>query len=332
MLNAMRNKLSHSFAMAILLAALGSFPAYSQNAITVSGSVRQAQTKDRVEAVSVTIKGTSIGTYTDGHGNFSLTTMQQPPFVLVFSSIGFATQEVQVTGTTGAINVDLVPASTLGTEVVISATRGAIRSLESPVSIERMGAITAHEAPAPTFYDAIANLKGVDAVTSSILFKTMGTRGFMGSGNTRVNQLVDGMDNQAPGLNFSVGNIVGLNELDIDNVELLPGASSALYGSGGMTGTILMTSKDPFKYQGLSVQVKQGVNHIGDDNSKAAPYYDWMARYAKAFNNKFAFRISAQYTQAKDWMVSDYRNFSALKGQPVPGDRSLPDYNGINSY
>ncbi|MES1249947.1 MAG: TonB-dependent receptor, partial [Chitinophaga rupis] len=126
--------------------------------------------------------------------------------------------------------------------------------------------------------------------------------------------------------------IVGLNELDVDNVELLPGASSALYGSGGMTGTILMTSKDPFKYQGLSAQVKQGVNHIADNNSKAAPYYDWMARYAKAFGNRFAFRVSAEYIQAKDWMVSDYRNYSALKGQPIPGDRSLPDYNGVNTY
>jgi len=334
MLNAMRNKLSHSFAMAILLAALGSFPAYSQNAITVSGSVRQAQTKDRVEAVSVTIKGTSIGTYTDGHGNFSLTTMQQPPFVLVFSSIGFATQEVQVTGTTGAINVDLVPASTLGTEVVISATRGAIRSLESPVSIERMGAIMAHEAPAPTFYDAIANLKGVDAVTSSILFKTMGTRGFMGSGNTRVNQLVDGMDNQAPGLNFSVGNIVGVSELDIDNVELLPGASSALYGSGGMTGTILMTSKDPFKYQGLSAQYKQGINHVGDNSMSTQPYYNAGVRYARAFNNKFAFRISGDYTRATDWTANDMRNYSPSTGLILPGTdhTNAPDYDGINVY
>src|SRR6185437_16913504 len=155
-----------------------------------------------------------------------------------------------------------------------------------PVSIERISSADIRQVPAPSFYYAIANLKGVDVVTSSILFKTMGTRGFMGSGNTRTNQLVDGMDNQAPGLNFSVGNIVGLSELDLDNVELLPGASSALYGSGGMTGTILMTSKDPFKYQGLSAQYKQGVNHVGDNSMSAQPYYNVAVRYAKAFNDK----------------------------------------------
>ena len=330
----MRKKLSPIPVLAILLLMLVSSPSFSQNSITVSGNVRQAVSGDRVPAVSVTIKGTSIGTYTDEHGNFRLTTNQQPPFVLVFSSIGFETREVQVAGASNAITVDLAAASTLGREVVVSATRGAIRSLESPVSIERMGATTAHEVPAPAFYDAIANLKGVDVVTSSILFKTMGTRGFMGSGNTRTNQLVDGMDNQAPGLNFSVGNIVGLSELDLDNVELLPGASSALYGSGGMTGTILMTSKDPFKYQGLSAQYKQGVNHVGDNSMSAQPYYNVAVRYAKAFNDKFAFRISGDYTRATDWTANDTRNYSPATGQILSGTdhNNIPNYDGINVY
>jgi outer membrane receptor protein involved in Fe transport len=299
---------------------------------TVSGKVRDAATNEPVPAASVVLKGASSGTFTDSHGNFSLPISQPLPVTLVVSSIGYATTEVVVEHAEQLLDIGLQPVSSIGTEVVVSATRSSIRSLESPVSIERMGGTAIREVPAPAFYDAIANLKGVDVVTSSIMFKTMGTRGFNGSGNLRMNQLVDGMDNQAPGLNFAVGNIVGLNELDVDNVELLPGASSALYGSGGMTGTILMTSKDPFKYQGLSAQVKQGVNHIADNNSKAAPYYDWMARYAKAFGNRFAFRVSAEYTQAKDWMVSDYRNYSALKGEPIPGDRSLPDYNGVNTY
>jgi outer membrane receptor protein involved in Fe transport len=320
--------LSHALFMLL------SISAFSQTSVTITGNVRHAQTLDRVPAVSVTIKGTSIGTFTDDHGNFKLNTTQAQPFVLVFSSIGFETQEVRVENASGGLDIKLAPASSLGREVVVSATRGAIRSLESPVSIERMGATTAHEVPGASFYDAITNLKGVDAVTSSMLFKSLGTRGFNGSGNTRMNQLVDGMDNQAPGLNFAVGNIVGLSELDLDNVELLPGASSALYGSGGMTGTLLMTSKDPFKYQGFSAIYKQGVNHIGDDQANAAPYYNVGARYAQAFNDKFAFRISGEYTHAKDWMAGDARNYNPTTGQIVPGaDHSTaPDYNGINLY
>jgi outer membrane receptor protein involved in Fe transport len=327
----MRQKLALQFA-SILLFSLLSFPAFSQSSYTITGTVRQATSKERVAAVSVAIKGTAAGTFTDDRGNFRLTTSLQPPFTLIFSSIGFETQEVTVSSPGSRVEVSFVPSSTLGKEVVVSATRGAIRSLESPVSIETMSSTTAHEVPVPSFYDAVANMKEVDAVTSSLLFKTMGTRGFNGSGNSRMNQFVDGMDNQAPGLNFCVANIVGLNELDVDHVELLPGASSALYGSGGMTGTLLMTSKDPFKYQGFSAQVKQGVNHLGDDQMSAQPYYNWTARYAQAFNNRFAFKLTADYTLATDWTASDYRNYVPATGAITNDTRALPNYDGINVY
>jgi len=299
--------------------------------VTVTGKINNGENQEAVPAASILVKGSTTGTFSDSHGNFKLTVDHAFPFTLLISSVGYETKEFVVESASAEIKIDLKPASVMGTEVVISATRSQIRSLESPVSIERMGIATIREVPAPSFYDAIANLKGVDVVTSSIMFKTMGTRGFNGSGNLRMNQLVNGMDNQAPGLNFSVANIVGLNELDVDNVELLPGASSALYGSGGMTGTILMTGKDPYKYQGFSAIVKQGVNHLGDANMSAAPYYDWLARYAKSFG-KFAFHVSAEYTQAKDWAATNYSNYSPLQGQPIAGDRSLPDYNGVNVY
>jgi outer membrane receptor protein involved in Fe transport len=315
----------------VLLISFSCINGLSAQSVVVSGKINNGDTRERVPAASVIIKGGTAGTFSDNRGNFKLTTTHSFPITIVVSSIGYETKEYVIESASSAIDIDLKPASIIGTEVVVSATRSQIRSLESPVSIERISAAAIREVPAPSFYDAIANLKGVDVTTASILFKTMGTRGFNGSGNLRMNQLVDGMDNQAPGLNFSVGNIVGLNELDVDNVELLPGASSALYGSGGMTGTILMTSKDPFKYQGFSAEVKQGVNHISDPSMKAAPYYDWMARYAKAFN-RFAFRISADYIQAKDWTATDYRNYSAVQGSPIAGDRSVPDYNGINTY
>jgi outer membrane receptor protein involved in Fe transport len=298
---------------------------------TVTGKILNSENKDAVPAASVLLKGSSGGTYSDGQGIFKITIGHPFPVTLVISSIGYETREYVVESASTNIEIELKPASVMGTEVVVSATRSQIRSLESPVTIERMGTAAIREVPGPSFYDAIGNLKGVDVVTSSMLFKTMGTRGFNGSGNTRMNQLVDGMDNQAPGLNFSVGNIAGLNELDVDNVELLPGASSALYGSGGMTGTILMTSKDPYKYQGLSAEFKQGVNHISDPGMSAAPYYDIMARYAQSFN-KFAFRISADYIEGKDWTATNYSNYSPLQGSPIAGDRSLPNYNGVNTY
>lgn len=316
--------------LTLVLANFLTLSAFAQTT-TLTGNVKNSDSKENIPAVSVTVKGSTTGTVTDAKGNFSVD-VAEFPVTLTFSSVGYQSQDIVVTNSLDIINVAFKPAGTLGQEVVVAATRTEVKSLESPVTIERMSKAVILEAPAPSFYDAIANLKGVDVVTSSIMFKTPGTRGFNGSGNLRMNQLVDGMDNQAPGLNFSVGNIDGLNELDVDNVELLPGASSALYGSGGMTGTLLMTSKDPFRFQGFSAILKEGVNHISDPNTGAAPYEDYAVRFAKAFNNKFAFKISSEYIRAKDWFASDYRNYSNQLGAPTTGDRTQPDYNGINTY
>ena len=198
----------------------------------------------------------------------------------MISSIGYELQEIQVNDASQFVQVSFKPASALGQEVVIAATRTPSRILESPVTIERISGAAIRNAPSPSYYDILGNIKGVDMVTASLNFKTPSTRGFNGSGNLRLNQIMDGMDNQAPGLNFSVGSVIGLTELDVESVELLPGASSALYGPGGMNGALLINSKNPFKYQGLSFQVKTGIMHIDNRERPTSPYYNWSLRWA----------------------------------------------------
>jgi|1115.fasta_scaffold00171_3 outer membrane receptor protein involved in Fe transport len=314
------------------VASLLSLTAISQTII--SGKVKNSANEEVVPAVSVVVKGTSVGTYTNSNGEFSLS-IGQFPVTLVFTSIGYDSLTVEVKNASTPLDISFKPNSQLGQEVVVSANRAPQRILESPVTVERMSAATIRNAAAPNFYEAITNLKGVDMHTASLTFRTVTTRGFVSSGNNRLNQLIDGMDNQAPGLNFSVGNVIGPNDLDVDNVELLAGASSALYGSGGINGTLLINSKNPFKYQGLSFNIKQGINHVDGRQRAAAPYYDWQLRWAKAFNDKFAFKISASLVNAQDWEANDYRNkqqigvLSKVTGGSREND---PNFNGVNIY
>ena len=326
-------KKSCRFLAVTFIVSLLSIASFAQS-VTIRGNVRNSLSTEAVQAVSVTVKGSTKGTFTNPSGEFTLQ-VPQVPVTLIFTSVGFDSLEVQVTDPTARVQVSFVPTSTLGQEVVVSATRSATRILESPVTVERLSGATLRNVPAPNYYEALANLKGIDMHTASLTFRTVTTRGFVSSGNVKLNQLIDGMDNQAPGLNFSVGSIIGPTELDVDNVEVLAGASSALYGSGGMNGTVLITSKNPFKFQGLSFNVKQGINHIDDNNRDAAPYYDWAVRYAKAFKDKFAFKISAQLVQAQDWEADDYRNVSRnnILSRVIPGNRGNdPNYDGVNMY
>lgn len=296
----------------------------------LSGKVKNSQTGETVPAVSVKARNTPYGDYTNDQGNFRFTLRAPLPVTLVFSSVGYATQEVTVSSP-GPLNIALVPASILGTEVVVSASRNVQRKIESPVTIERIDNKDVINSPQPSYFSMLQGLKGVDITTSSLTFTTITTRGFNTSGNTNFTQVVDGMDNQAPGLNFPLGAAIGLTELDVDNLELLSGASSALYGSRGLNGTLVMTGKDPFKYQGLSFQITQGVNHIkkgaGNDPMGASPYYDWTLRWAYKVSDRFAFKVNAQYTKAKDWLAADTSNTNSLGSKYTD-----PNYNGVNSY
>ncbi len=316
----------------MLTAVFISFSANAQQT-TISGNVKTVKSGEAIAAVSVTIKGGTAGTFTDDKGNFKFSTTQKAPITLVFSSVGYASKEVSYVGTD--VSVELTSVETFGQEVVVSATRTPERILESPVSIERINAASIRNSLAPNYYDAIANLKGVDMTTSSLNFRTISTRGFNGSGNLRFNQLVDGMDNQAPGLNFSVGSILGPTQLDVDNVELLQGASSALYGSGGMTGTMLMTSKNPFKYQGLSFQIKAGANHVDESQNKVAAFHNWDFRWAKKLSDKLAFKIGAEFTTGQDWQGNDMRNLrrnNVLSNIKAGTRASDPNYDGVNVF
>ncbi|MES1220179.1 MAG: TonB-dependent receptor [Bacteroidota bacterium] len=319
--------------IACLAALLSSLTILAQTT-TVSGTVRNSNTKDALPSVSVVVKGGSLGTFTDEKGNFKIS-VEKLPVTLVFTLVSYENQEITVTSATSPVEVDFNPVSQLGQEVVVSASRFAERILESPVSIERVSAGTIRTAPASSAYDIVTNLKGVDVVASSLTFKTPTTRGFGLSGNTRFNQIIDGMDNQAPGLNFSVGSVIGLTDLDIESMELLPGASSALYGPGGMNGTLLINSKNPFKYQGLSFQVKTGVMHTDGRGRDLSPYYNWSLRWAQKISEKFAFKIGTELIQAKDWLGDDYRDYqrNGTTGYTKPGTRETdPGYDGVNVY
>lgn len=326
-------KFFKSFAFG-MIGSIISIAAFAQ-ANTLGGKIVDNSTGAGIPAVSVTVQGTGEGTYTDDKGNFSLSTNHPFPLTLTVTSIGYSQQEVLVKNASGAVSVLMMPTSILGQDIVVSATRTPSRILESPVTIERISAANIRNSTAVSYYDMVGKLKGVDMVTSSLTFSTPSTRGFNGSGNLRLNQIVDGMDNQAPGLNFSVGSVVGLTELDVESIELLPGASSALYGPGGMNGALVITSKDPFKYQGLSFQVKTGIMHVDGRERKPSPYYNWSLRWAKKVSEKFAFKIGTELVQAKDWVADDYRDFSRVgtTGAVKAGTRETdPNYDGVNVY
>jgi outer membrane cobalamin receptor len=291
----------------LLLAFLLPFYLFAQlnGAVIISGKI-VGENHEGIAAASVSIKDTKNGTNTDSTGSFSLVTSQKFPFKIVVSSIGFAPQEIEIKNASSKVAIQLTSQTFLANEVVVTASRVSEKILRSPVSIEKLDIRALKETPAASFYDALGNVKGVQLTTSSITFKVPNTRGFNIPNNFRFMQLVDGIDMQAATLGVPLGNAIGPTELDVQSIEITPGAASALYGMNAINGLANLITKDPFKTQGLSVFQRTGLNHVDGKDHDASILTETAIRYAKAFNNKFAFKINGSYLRATDW-ISDTR-------------------------
>ena len=221
--------MKNNFLLTLLVALFCGFTtAWAQT--NVKGSVVD-QGQMPIPGANIIVVGTTEGAVSDFDGNFTLTTSKSLPLTLRITSIGYAESTVVVSGQDQSIRVVLSESSTMLDEIVISASRSPERLFESPVSVERFGLKEIKNTTSADFYDGLVNLKGVDINTNSLTFKSINTRGFATFANTRFMQLVDGMDNSSPALNFVLGNLVGMSDLDVQSVEILPGASSALYGA-----------------------------------------------------------------------------------------------------
>ncbi|WP_396183982.1 TonB-dependent receptor domain-containing protein [Flavobacterium sp.] len=294
---------------------------------SISGSVVDEKNQP-IPGASIKIVGEAIGAVTDFNGNFTLTTQKKPPFLVEVSSIGFSSKTVEINANNQKISVVLSDEETRLDEIVVSASRAPERIRESPVTIERMSVKEIKKSASVTFYDGLENLKEVQMNTSSMSFKSINTRGFATVANTRFMQLVDGMDNSSPLLNFVLGNLIGVSEIDVQSVELLPGASSALYGANAFNGILFMTSKSPFTHEGVSAYAK-----VGQTSQEAAGnnlYYDYGVRVAKAFTPHFAAKANFTFMNGTDWYATDYRDKDLVNNVGI--DRTNPNYNGINVY
>lgn len=304
--------------------------------VTVSGEVVDASTGEPLAGVNVVVQGTIVGVATNPNGEFTLGVNEDPPITLVVSIIGYTTQRIQVTeeNVTG-LRIELREETILGSDIVVSASRVEESILDAPVTIEKMDIIAINQTASPSYYQGLANLKGVDMTTSSINFQIVNARGFNSTGNTRMVQLTDGMDTAAPALNFPIGNLNGPSVLDVENMEFIPGASSALYGPNAFNGILLVNSKNPYRYPGLSVHVQTGFNHLDGNSSlgepeSAQPMLETSIRYANTVGDRFAYKVNFSYSQANDWRGTNFSDKNSALGPA--GVANNPAFDGVHLY
>lgn len=278
----------------------------AQQQIEVSGIIKQTDTHNGIAGVQIQIENTQDKTITDQEGNFNLRTRVKIPFRIVIRKEGFTEQTAEILSLSSKIAVELNPQNTIINEVVISASRVPEKLLRSPIAIEKIDIKTIRESPAASFYETLENVKGLQLLTSSLTLKVPNARGFNSPNNFRFMQLVDGVDVQSATLGVPLGNAIGPTELDIQSMEITPGAASALYGMNAVNGLASLQTKDPFTSEGVSLYFRGGVNHVDNVNHKTAALGESAFRIAKVLNNNLAIKINGSYFSGVDW-ISDNR-------------------------
>ena len=272
---------------------------------------------------TVIVKGTTVGTTTGIDGKFTLEVTQPIPFTIIISIVGYQKQELEVTRLDKPVIIKLKPTEIELKNVEVVGSRISEKQKEAPLTVESIDMIAIKECPQSSFYESLGSLKGVDLTSASLGFTIINTRGFNSTSPVRSLQLIDGVDNQSPGLNFSLGNFLGCGELDVMKVDLVAGASTSYYGPGAFNGVISMTTRSPFVKPGLEVSFKVGERNLVETGIRAA----------KVFKNKsgrdvVGIKLNLYYMKALDW--------EAGNADPTPQslhDQSNPGgYDAVNRY
>ena len=310
----------------ILFCSMVSLSASAQS--VVRGHVIDGDTGEPMFSASVVVPETGQGVTTDFDGLFRLE-VAGLPVVLQVSFIGYGIKSITVNSTQEKLEVKLIPDQILIGAAEVVGSRISEKQKQAPLTVETMDLIAIKEAPSGNFYEGLGNLKGVDITSASLGFKIINTRGFNSTSPVRSLQLIDGVDNQSPGLNFSLGNFLGAPDLDVKSVEIIAGASSAFFGPGAFNGVINMETKDPFVFPGLSVSTK-----LGETTKKGErPLFETGFRWADVIENDegdpfFAYKINFFRFEAYDWQAT---NYDPIDGSSVSA--SNPGrYDAVNIY
>ena len=322
-------KTNFLFKTAMLLSAMLFFnSSFAQN--TLTGSVVD-DSNQPLPGVNIIIQGTAIGTTTDFDGNFSLKTDEQIPLKVEASYLGFTTQIIDVNSADASINVSLQPGAGALDEIVVSASRFAQRIFESPITVEKYSAQQIKATAASDFFNGLENIKGIQLQQGGLLLNQVVTRGFATVYNEGFVTLVDNMNNMSPLFGFAMGNLIGLNELDVQSVEVIPGAASALYGADAYKGIMFLNSKNPFEHEGISAYYRTGVTEqkVAGQNM----FNDIGVRLATKLGEKWAIKASVSHKKGTEWMPGEYSHQPIVGGEVDPTySKTAPDYDALNVY
>jgi len=273
---------------------------------TITGVVKDAQTGETLLGANVKVSGKAIGTTTDFDGKFSLKVADAPPFTVEISMLGFKAVNVEITKNNQTVNVSLQEDATSLEEIVFSASRRKQKVQEAPASVSIItpkDILNSAAAVDPVMN--LANIAGVQMQQQSANTINIEMRAGSGVFGTSTFPILDYRYLVTPSAGTFQSYQSGMSNIDIQRVEVVRGAASALYGPGVTSGVVHFMSKSPIDHPGTTVEM------LGGTLSTTG----MTVRHAfKNDNDKFGFKVNVRYMKGKDFELDPVADADFISG------------------
>lgn len=301
----------------ILVLALVQITAMAQGTKT-TGRITDATTGMPLEGASVTIKSTGMGTSTDVNGRFSLLSAKTGKITLRISYVGYADVE-KVVEAGAAIDITLKEEQGRGNDVVVSASKRPEKITRAPATISVINAKDLEQTSSFNIGELASKIQGVEFVRTGVNGVGFNARGFNNAFNAKILQMTDGRNSMmAGGSGLPSGIMNTVIKEDVERLEIVLGPNSALYGPNAHNGIANTITKDPRKYQGTTLVIGAGNRDV----------FSGRFRTASKINNKWAYKITGEYTTGRDFEFNDsiYAGGSVY-GPALAIPERIPNYN-----
>lgn len=271
---------------------------------TLTGQITDAESKKPLSGATIRILGDNastrqLGAISRSDGEYTLKGIPPGRYRISVTYLGymmFESGEVAIkSGETSTLDAALAPGSIGLNEVVISASRRPEKITSAPASVTVVDARRIEERPALTTVDHLKSVQGLDIVQSGLTQSNVVARGFNNAFSGSMMVLSDNRIASVPSLRLNAYNFIPLVNEDIQQIEVIRGPGSALYGPNTANGVLHLISRSPFSSQGTWFSVAGGERDL----------FQAMGRHAGTIGEGFGYKISAQYMRGTDWGYSD---------------------------
>lgn len=268
---------------------------------TISGVVSDAQNGTTLPGANVILRnaadGSFRGTATDPDGRFSIKNIVDGEYEFVVSYQGFQEfkEQISFSGTQEITkNVELQEGILLN-PVIISASKRKEKVTDAPAAIEVVSAKAVQNISTASAVDLVKSAKSVDVAQQGIAAQTVVTRGFNNIFSGSLLILTDNRIARVPSLRANAVHMLSTSNDDIEQIEMVLGPGSALYGPNVNSGVMHFITKSPLNEQSTSFSLSGGQQNF------------MKAQFRTSFklSDKLGIKLSGQYLNADDFELNE---------------------------